>query len=142
MSVIAGTKYVLINVEGNNALDLSLADNASVIGWPVNRNNNQQWLLQHNGASWTFQSVETGTFLAPGCLPAIDGTRLSVSSCPYIWDIWPDEQDSSTLRIFVPKTSFNIDLSDHGNPNGGIPVVVWSKWSGRNQTWRFEPVSA
>jgi hypothetical protein len=42
MSVIAGTKYVLINVEGNNALDLSLADNASVIGWPVNRNNNQQ----------------------------------------------------------------------------------------------------
>ena len=43
------------------------------------------------------------------------------------------------IRLFVPNTRFNLDLSDHGSATPGTHVVVWSKWHpGKNQTWRFE----
>ena len=37
------------------------------------------------------------------------------------------------------NTNFNLDLSDHGNPNPGTPITLWGKWEGgTNQTWHFE----
>ena len=42
-------------------------------------------------------------------------------------------------RLYLANTDYNIDLSDHGNPNPGTPVTLWGKWEGgTNQTWRFE----
>ena len=42
-------------------------------------------------------------------------------------------------RLYLANTDYNIDLSDHGNPNPGTPVTLWKKWEGgTNQTWRFE----
>lgn len=41
-------------------------------------------------------------------------------------------------RIFVPNTTFNIDLYGNGDATPGTPITLWYKWAGIHQTWRFE----
>jgi len=44
-------------------------------------------------------------------------------------------------RIFVPNAPSpgkNVDLAEHGSSVDGTHVILWSPWSGINQTWRFE----
>ncbi|THH15412.1 hypothetical protein EW146_g5051 [Bondarzewia mesenterica] len=138
MGIERGATYSLVNVKSGTALDLSGADGRSIIGYGFHGHGNQQWVLeQPNGSEWTFRSVETGKYLDIDGEPG-NGTLIVASDYPREWDIWPDEQDDSVYRIFIHNTSYNVDLSDHGNPNPGTPVTLWSKWEGTNQTWRFE----
>lgn len=118
--------------------------------------------MNNEGYAWVFRA-RSGQYLAPGGPPA-DGTPLVGQNEPFAWDIYPDEQDNSIFkcvvlspiylppdcviadrgarrnRILLPNTPFAVDLSDHGNPEPGTPVVIWFKWEGKNQAWRFEQV--
>jgi len=141
-SVTAGQTYYLINKQANNAMDLSAGDNTSVIGYGLHDGDNQKWRLANSGSGWTLQNASTGSWLTVDgpTSSAVDGTRVVAGSTQTIWDIWPDEDDPTVHRLFIPNTRLNIDLSDYGNTTPGTPVQVWGKWSpGTNQCWLFEP---
>jgi len=141
MSVTAGGTYYLINKKAGNALDLSGGDNVSIIGYGLHDGDNQKWRLAGDGSGWTLQNASTGKWLSiEGSIEsANNGTRVVAGSTQFAWDIWPDENDSSVHRLFIHGTRLNIDLSDHGNTTPGTPVILWGKWAGDNQCWRFEP---
>lgn len=140
MSIQEGATYTLINVKSQTALDLSGGDGKSIIGFGFHGQGNQQWVLSKGSSGgWVFRSVATGKYLdIEGA--AGDGTPVIASNCSREWDIWPDEENSNAFRVFIPGTSFNVDMSDHGNSTPGTPVTLWGKWKGINQTWEFKPV--
>ncbi|KIM43941.1 carbohydrate-binding module family 13 protein [Hebeloma cylindrosporum] len=137
--VNSGNTYVITNVKGGTAMDLSAADNTSVIGWPVHGGVNQQWSMNWTGKAWTFRSAATGLYLGIGGTPA-DGTRIVVSATPFEWHIWRADNDQNTFRIFVPFTHQNLDLYGDGLRTPGDPITLWYTWNGLHQTWRFTKV--
>ncbi|KAL4254141.1 Ricin B-like lectin [Abortiporus biennis] len=140
-SVQSGGVYILVNAKSGGALDLSGGDNRSIIGYDVHGSDNQKWRLEQvEGGQWRLQNVASGAYLRVDGY-AQDGTPVVApqGDGPFEWDIWPDEDDPNTFRIFVPNTRLNIDLSDHGNPTPGTPITLWNKWApGINQRWRFQ----
>ncbi|KAF5372492.1 hypothetical protein D9758_005177 [Tetrapyrgos nigripes] len=63
-----------------------------------------------------------------------DGTPLVAQEDPCGWDIWPDEQQDGSYRVFVPDApapGLNWDLSDHGNATAGTAITLWGKWEAR-----------
>ncbi|EPQ52998.1 ricin B-like lectin [Gloeophyllum trabeum ATCC 11539] len=137
-SIQSGQTYKIVNVMGGTCMDLSGGDNKSIIGFDYHDGGNQKWIVeQQQGGQWTFKSAGSGLYIGIEQQPG-DGVPLVVAPSPFHWDVWPDEQDPSTFRVFVPNTSQNWDLSDHGNSAPGTKVTLWGKWEGKNQTWRFE----
>jgi len=82
--------------------------------------------------------------------------RLSVLTKKYTDGIFPNGQvttstfcivfshlqqaDNLLSRIFWKGSNNVVDLSDHGNPENGTAVTIWSEWEGQNQLWSFEEV--
>ncbi|KAJ3922615.1 carbohydrate-binding module family 13 protein, partial [Lentinula edodes] len=142
MSIQSGNTYKIYNGKSGTILDLSGTDGRTISGFSDNGGDNQKWQLeQGSGGHWTFRNAASGQYLGVGG-PFEDGTPLVSVDEPVRWDIYPDDEDSSVFRIYVPgaPTALNIDLSDHGNPTPGTIVTLWGKWEGKNQTWRFEQV--
>ncbi|KNZ79033.1 hypothetical protein J132_04733, partial [Termitomyces sp. J132] len=133
----SGNVYTITNAKSGTVVDLSGRDNRSIIGFPFFNTTNQQWKLEWTSIGWTFQSVGSGHYIGIDGSQS-DGTRLVAQTTPFGWDIWHDEVDPSTYRIVVPETSFNVDLSNFGDPNNGTLVAIWGQWEALNQTWRFE----
>ncbi|EIM84727.1 ricin B-like lectin [Stereum hirsutum FP-91666 SS1] len=135
----SGQVYTLVNAMSGTALDLSGGDNTSIIGFNFHGGGNQKWMFEQTSQGpWTIRSLETGKYLNIEGPPS-DGAKVVAIDNPQNWDIWHDEQDGSVFRLFIPGTTFNIDMSDHGNATPGTPVTLWGKWEGKNQTWRIEP---
>ncbi|PPQ69130.1 hypothetical protein CVT26_003578 [Gymnopilus dilepis] len=128
-----------------------------VLGWPVNGDNgsaNQhvcatlfvisfspahdrlwKWAMSWTGSAWTFQNVWTGKFLT--AVGTNDGANITATDTPFGWDIWRDENDPNTFRIFVPNTHENLDLWGNGLATPGNPITLWWTWNGLHQTWNF-----
>ncbi|KAL4066331.1 carbohydrate-binding module family 13 protein, partial [Scleroderma yunnanense] len=136
----SGGRYVLTNVQATNScLDLSGGDHRSIIGYPPNGGSNQQWEFHRvEGNLFTVRSG-TGLHLRIDGEPA-DGVRVVAGPDRYIWYVEDVPGIDRAIRLFVPETQFNIDLSDHGNPNPGTPVTLWARWDGQNQLWRLQQV--
>ncbi|KAJ3998881.1 carbohydrate-binding module family 13 protein [Lentinula boryana] len=151
MSIQSGNVYKIYNGKSGTILDLSGTDGRTVSnfcvhhpvsGFSDNNGDNQKWHLEQGpGGHWTFRSVASGQYLGIDG-PVENGTPLVSVDEPFRWDIYPDDEDSSVFRVYVPgaPTATNIDLSDHGNATPGTIVTLWIKWEGKNQTWRFEQV--
>ena len=136
-SISSGNKYKIFNLKGGTLIDLSGEDNRSIIGYGDNGEENQHWELEETDGGWYFKNVAHGTYLAfEG--DAYDGNRLIAQEDPFVWAIFPDEQDGSVHRIYASGTNHVIDLSDHVNPHDGTPIEIWGKWEATNQVWRFE----
>ncbi|RXW19130.1 hypothetical protein EST38_g6727 [Candolleomyces aberdarensis] len=136
--VQAGTRYRIVNAKGGTVIDLSASDGESVVGWDFHGGDNQIWEADSSeDGTWHFKNAANGRYLAIAQEPG-DGVKVVGSDEPFGWHIWPDEQDASTLRICLPNTVFNIDLSNHGDSTPGTSVEIWGRWEGVNQTWRFE----
>ena len=43
------------------------------------------------------------------------------------------------LRIFVPNTLENFELSGEGRATSGDPITLWTTWNATHQTWTFNP---
>ncbi|KAG6898604.1 hypothetical protein C0993_005714 [Termitomyces sp. T159_Od127] len=139
MTIEAGNTYILVNAKSGTVLDLSGTDGYSVLGWNQHGGDNQKWELSHENNQWVFRNVGSGKYLGIAEGEISNNHPVHGVNDPVQWDIFPDHDDESVYRIFVPGTRFNIDLSDHGNPDNGTPVALWGKWQpGVNQTWRFE----
>ncbi|KAK2460485.1 hypothetical protein APHAL10511_007491 [Amanita phalloides] len=139
--IVPGSVYHILNVKAENtAIDLSGSDQRSIIGWPAHSGDNQKWHVEKtNNHLYTLRNVLFGKYLALTQEPH-DNLQAVATEFEYEWDIRPDGEDPSVLRIFVPHTHFNLDLTNHGSSVGNTPIATWGTWEGRNQCWRFEQV--
>ncbi|GAW02756.1 carbohydrate-binding module family 13 protein [Lentinula edodes] len=131
MSIRSGNTYKIYNGKSGTILDLSGTDGRTISGFSDNGGDNQKWQLeQGQGGHWTFRNAASGQYLGVGG-PFEDGAPLVSVNEPVRWDIYPDDEDSSVFRIYVPgaPTALNIDLSDHGNPTPGTIVTLCTKYS-------------
>ena len=56
-----------------------------------------QWRLEQDEGAWTLRNHHSGQYLGIEG-EARDGTPVVGLYEPFRWDIWPDEEDSSTFR--------------------------------------------
>ncbi|KAF8338534.1 carbohydrate-binding module family 13 protein [Amanita rubescens] len=132
--------YNIINVESGTVMDQSGTDHVSIIGWPANGGDNQQWDVQptSNGNYYAIKNVYFGTYL--GYRKLILGANAIGVEFPIPWALFPDEQDPTTYRFFVPKSDLNLEVARHGSDKPGTPIVIASQIPEPNQTWRFQRV--
>ncbi|KAG7094087.1 hypothetical protein E1B28_007706 [Marasmius oreades] len=136
MAPESGRVYHIINAKSGTALDA--AESGAINGYQPHGGGNQRWTVENNGSHWTFRN-DKGQYLGYNG-EVREGLPLTAVNQAVEWDIWPDKNDQSLQRIYVPgwHTAMNIDLSDHGNSNNGTPVTLWGQWEGSHQAWRFE----
>lgn len=137
----SGGIYALTNVKAQNScLDLSGGDNYSIIGFRYHGGHNQAWIFdrQYNG-NYLIKSVGFELYLNIEGEPR-DGARVVVKSTPFEWRVEDQPGFRQAIRLFVPGTNQNVDLSDYGNPAPGAPVTLWGKWQGEHQVWRVESI--
>ncbi|RXW18262.1 hypothetical protein EST38_g7591 [Candolleomyces aberdarensis] len=139
-NVERGRRYRIVNAKSGTVVDLSAKNGVSIAGWNFHGGQNQIWEASEEGGFWHFKNVSTGKYLALENNNFRDGLKAVGSDNRYNWHIWPDQKDASVLRICVPNTVFNLDLSNHGDSAGGTPIEIWGRWEGRNQCWSFIPV--
>ncbi|KAG5350038.1 hypothetical protein C0989_000517 [Termitomyces sp. Mn162] len=165
MSIEPYNTYILVNVKSGTALDLSGTDGYTGVfniaiemfcqqtdtrlqcpvgsGMEEKTRGQVHWTLEkfEDTNQWTFRNVYSGKYLGLAELSELrDDIPIQGVDYPVPWDIFEDELDRSTYRIVVPETSFNVDLSNFGDPNNGTLVAIWGQWEALNQTWRFEQV--
>ncbi|KAM5545868.1 hypothetical protein V8D89_000906 [Ganoderma adspersum] len=120
--------YKIVNVMTGNVLDLSGSDNKSVTGYGWHAGDNQKWSVDEANGGWMLRNIATGHYLGIEG-EAKEGTRAVAVAEAFQWHIIPDDEDSSTFRLFVPNMDYNLDL-EAGNPAPGAHVIVWTKWPG------------
>ncbi|KAH9475071.1 hypothetical protein JR316_0012176 [Psilocybe cubensis] len=131
-------RYVIVNKKSGTVIDLSGTDNYQVIGWERHNGTNQQWETIEVGGGWHIKNVGNGKYLSLGGASAQDGVSVVGTDDHFLWELKTDDKDPNGVRIKVPHSYQNVDLSDHGNPTPGTHVVVWGRWEGTNQVWYFE----
>ncbi|KAF9779262.1 carbohydrate-binding module family 13 protein [Thelephora terrestris] len=141
----SGRAYFVINQKSGTALDLSGQDHRSVIGFHLQRSENQKWRFDQHQDGWTIQNLYDGKFLDVN-VPNVEGDGVSIvavsTNNPRKWEVRYDDQFGG-WRFFYREqdgqiSNQNIDLSDHGNPANNTPVTLWGTWPGQNQVWRLE----
>ncbi|KAI5983734.1 hypothetical protein EDC04DRAFT_1717335 [Pisolithus marmoratus] len=50
-----------------------------------------------------------------------DGTKVVAKSTPFEWHVEDQPGFQQAIRLFVPETNQNVDLSDNGNPTSTPP---------------------
>ncbi|KAH7886665.1 carbohydrate-binding module family 13 protein [Phlebopus sp. FC_14] len=135
----SGDRYRLTNVKSGTTLDLSGGDNRSIIGYQYHGGPNQAWTFRRTGNLWIIESQ--GKYLTIDVDQGLrDGTQVIAESGPFEWLVEDEPGFDGVIRLLVPGTNFNIDLSDHGNPTPGTKVELWGKWDGHNQLWKLDKV--
>ncbi|KAJ3500494.1 hypothetical protein NMY22_g19244 [Coprinellus aureogranulatus] len=131
-----GLTFIIRNVRSGTVIDLSGADNRSIIGYPQTNGPNQRWTVNWTGGGWTLRAGSGNLYLALASVPG-DGVHLVASPAPFEWHIWHDEVFPGTYRIFAPRTLYNLDLWNYGDQSPGTVVTLWHKWNGAHQLWDF-----
>ncbi|KAH9055698.1 carbohydrate-binding module family 13 protein, partial [Lactarius vividus] len=141
----SGQRYKIVNEKNKLVVDLSRADNKSIIGHDFHGGENQQWVIekQVNGL-WTIRSVSAaGGYQKYLCVEKTpdNGTHLVGLDQPQFWDIeiLPDPAKPSVnfrLCQWVRGTCFVADYpKDAGT---GTNLQLWTTWGGKNQVWVLE----
>ncbi|KAJ3539159.1 hypothetical protein NMY22_g4864 [Coprinellus aureogranulatus] len=155
--VEAGGRYRIVNAKSGTVLDLSATNNEFVNGWKFHGRDNQivrLYLSYRTFPVLTTLYTPSGKPLPTALLAfqerrhwevprsPVDSLQGRCQDCrsthPFNWHIWPDQKNPNVLRICVPETVFNVDLTGYGNATGGTPVELWGRWEGENQCWKFE----
>ncbi|KAG2069265.1 ricin B-like lectin, partial [Suillus decipiens] len=129
--------YSLKNCWGGTAIDLSGADNYSVISYHSHDGSNQAWIFQQDGdqGGWFIRSSHSGKYLGIEGNPQ-NGTAVVVVSNPFKWDVKDSDVKSARgIRILVHGTKFSLELSDYGNSANCAKIQLWGSWPGANQIW-------
>ncbi|OSX62764.1 carbohydrate-binding module family 13 protein [Postia placenta MAD-698-R-SB12] len=95
---IPGT-YVLLNARSGTALDLSGADQRSLIGFPAHMGQNQQWEFIPSGSGYTIRSACASSCELYLSVESVrDNAPIIASPFPSCWDVQFDEKHGSALR--------------------------------------------
>jgi len=139
MTLEFGLPYTIINVKSGTALDLDDNNNKYVVGFPIDGNTNQQWILEDAGDG--FVRIKNlnglGKYL---CIDgnAKDGAPAICSAHQQTWRIIPESGDPDHLRISFSGINWVIDLAN-GQSAPDTYVQIWeSQGSADNQVWIFK----
>ncbi|KAM6491444.1 hypothetical protein JOM56_013218 [Amanita muscaria] len=139
-SLKSGTKYNIVNIEGDTYMSLSSTD--QVIGNHSDGTYNQDWLVESVGnGNWVVKSQVPGKNLYLGVGPAgpQQGAPLNGVADRVEWLI-REEGPSGWYRITVPgsATRLTADLKD-GSTLDDTPVILNGRLTceHKNQIWRF-----
>ncbi|PSR74593.1 hypothetical protein PHLCEN_2v9770 [Hermanssonia centrifuga] len=129
--------YTIVNAQSGTVVDLSGADNKSVIGFPQHNGKNQQWRFAPSGGGYTIQSVSSGEYLTLDSIS--DGGALRMSPFPVAWRVDSGNEENELLvRILWPNEKYALELADFGNPAPGTKVQLVSyKPEQACQLWRM-----
>ncbi|KIN98520.1 carbohydrate-binding module family 13 protein [Pisolithus tinctorius Marx 270] len=134
----SGGIYALINVKAQNScLDLSGGIIMLEHSMPSSLH---QWIFEHQyNSNYLIKSIGSSLNLNIEGEPR-DGARVVAKPTPFEWHIEDEPSFQQAIRLFVPGTNQNVNLSDHGNATPGTPVTLWGKWNGNNQLWHIESI--
>ncbi|KIY67247.1 carbohydrate-binding module family 13 protein [Cylindrobasidium torrendii FP15055 ss-10] len=153
MSLTSGNAYHILNLKAGTAVDLSGADNKSIIGYPEHDGANQQWIVEWDENAWTLHNVRSPEVYI-GLGGDIDnGTRLvgaEEGANGTKWHIYHEETYTGEpgpggavpLKVFAANTSYAVDLYGHGLSTPGNPITLWSNWNATHQDWWFYEVES
>ncbi|KAF8338529.1 ricin B lectin domain-containing protein [Amanita rubescens] len=135
--IMAAFAYHIVNAVSNTVLDLSAVDYVSVICRPINGGDSQKWIIQPAGDYYIIRNVRFGTYLGYKGMP-FRGATAVVVRYPIQWAIFPEEESKFTaFRFIVPNHDLNLELTEHGSPQGGTPVILAKQTSEKDQLWRL-----
>ncbi|KAI1793771.1 hypothetical protein LXA43DRAFT_1059765 [Ganoderma leucocontextum] len=112
-----GTCYVLLNARGGTAMDLSGADNTSIIGYPMHGGANQQWDFIPCGLGYAIRCVRpskdgNALYLTVDCGGVRDRAPIVAGVYPVAWTV---EQTEQGIIISWPNSKYVFDLANWGD---------------------------
>ncbi|KAI0338728.1 hypothetical protein BDW22DRAFT_1362432 [Trametopsis cervina] len=130
--------YSLINVKSNSAMDLSAADDQSLIGFPPHTGRNQQWKFEPLGEGYTIRSISSGRYLTVADSVVNEGA-LVASHFPVSWKVSVvSEGEEVRIRVLWPNGRHAISLADSGSDKAGTKVQLATAQPERDwQLWRL-----
>ncbi|KAF9448685.1 carbohydrate-binding module family 13 protein [Macrolepiota fuliginosa MF-IS2] len=136
----SGHRYKVTNLKNKDAcLDLSGADNRSIIGYGWHGGDNQKWEAKSESGGWTLKNVASGSFISVegGQGNSQDGSKIIAEKSPTVWNMEKDENGSMRMSYKASDGSDkSVDLIRHGE---GPDVTIWDSWKpGSNQCWQFD----
>ncbi|KAI8977801.1 ricin B lectin domain-containing protein [Trametes punicea] len=131
--------YVLLNARSGTALDMSGADDKTLIGWPMHGGPNQQWEFIPSGPGYVIRCVRRSKDGHPLYLTTEDGLHeqaaIVASPYPVSWNV---EQTDDGIRISWPNTDFVFDLADWGSNTRGTKIQLMHLRPGEPcQLWHY-----
>ncbi|CAE7127000.1 unnamed protein product [Rhizoctonia solani] len=123
------------------ALDLSGGDGTSIISFPWHGGDNQKWeFIPADNGHYHIRNAQQGKYITFPDEPN-DGKQVIATDGPREWEVRlghegvNDKDEQVSVRIFVPGTEQNLDLTNHGDITPGNPVQLWSRTPGQGQAW-------
>ncbi|KAI0354430.1 hypothetical protein OH77DRAFT_1426006 [Trametes cingulata] len=131
--------YVLLNARGGTAVDMSGADNKTLIGWPMHGGPNQQWEFIPSGHGYVIRCVRRSKEGHPLYLTTEAGVgehiAIVASTYPVSWNV---EQTEDGIKISWPNTDLVFTLADSGSKNPGTKIQLMRLKSGDpSQLWHY-----
>ncbi|KAI0084556.1 hypothetical protein BDY19DRAFT_528933 [Irpex rosettiformis] len=128
--------YSLMNTTGGTCLDLSGADDKSIIGFPGHNRPNQQWRFESLGEGFTIRNLHTKRYLTVEDGVAHEAT-LTVSAFPVAWKVdVVSEGEQVSIRLLWPNERYAVSLAGSGNGKpctkvhleNASPNFKWQIW--------------
>ncbi|KAL5636319.1 hypothetical protein ACGC1H_004956 [Rhizoctonia solani] len=124
------------------AMDLSGGDGQSIIAFEWHGGDNQKWLFEPTGnGTYHIKNFTANKYITFPDEPN-DGKQVIATDGPREWEVRvgredDDDSEPPSIRIFVPGTRQNLDLTNHGDITPGNPVQLWEQTPGKGQAWYF-----
>ncbi|KAI0370736.1 hypothetical protein BV20DRAFT_943443 [Pilatotrama ljubarskyi] len=136
--------YVLLNARGGTAVDMSGADNKTLIGWPMHGGPNQQWEFIPSGHGYLIRCVRRSKEGHPLYLTTEQGVgeHVAIVASPYPVS-WNVEQTEDGIRyinrlISWPNTDLVFSLAASGSKNPGTKIhLMRLKVNDPSQLWHY-----
>ncbi|KAI9068936.1 carbohydrate-binding module family 13 protein [Trametes sanguinea] len=131
--------YVLLNARSGTAVDMSGADNKTLIGYPMHGGPNQQWEFIPSGHGYVIRCVRRSKEGHPLYLTTDGGVHehAAVVASPYPVS-WNVEQTEDGIRISWPNTDLVFDLADWGSKTPGTKIQLMHLKPGEPcQLWHY-----
>ncbi len=135
-------RYEIENVASGKVLDLNRQDQRTIVQWPRNHSQSQQWDIEDAGNGYVYiKSALTRLAIDIDGGRARDGARV-ITSQPSGADsqLWKMEGKGGERR-FTSRLNISLDLP-HGSRDDGVEYQVWSAASQDNQRFRLVWIGA
>ncbi|CAE6435564.1 unnamed protein product [Rhizoctonia solani] len=125
------------------AMDLSEGNDQSIIAFGWHGGENQRWQFEPAGnGNYYIKNVKYSKYITFPDEPE-DGKQVIATDGPREWEVRVGHEgvnvddEAESIRIFVPGTEKNLDLTNHGDITPGTPVQLWEQTPGKGQAWYF-----
>ncbi|PIL34539.1 hypothetical protein GSI_03317 [Ganoderma sinense ZZ0214-1] len=141
---IPGAAFVLVNARyPGQALTIDMVDRKTVVGYPTQFGQNQQWEFVPSGAGFAIRSMLPGgkkLYLSVGDWRGCEDVPVVVSAYPVAWEV---EGSKKGIRIGWPNSDVGFELEEDydGNSVNNKIVLRPTAPTRLSQVWRYHRVT-